>query len=80
MAAVFAALRSPVLLVFSLAAAPSHQSSLFVFVRQFPPQGHLTVGRLGSDEIRLEETAARPWEYEIFSVVEMRNIFSVGNL
>jgi len=41
MAAVFTALRSPVLLVFSLAAAPSHQSPLFIFVRKSSPQGNV---------------------------------------
>merc|ERR550532_3449698 len=41
MAAVFAALRSPVLLVFSLAAAPPHQPPFFIFVRKSSPQGNV---------------------------------------
>jgi len=41
MAAIFAAFRPPVLLVFTLATAPSHQSPLFIFVRKSSPQGNV---------------------------------------
>ena len=53
-------LSSSVLFVFPLAAAPSHKSSLLVFVGQLPPQGHLTIRRLPSHHVGLQQTAARP--------------------
>lgn len=51
---------SSVLLVFPLAAAPPHQSPLLVFVRQLPPESHLTTRRLPGDDIGLQQTSARP--------------------
>lgn len=41
MAAIFAALRSPVLLVFTLATASPHQPPFFIFVRKSSPQGNI---------------------------------------